>query len=96
MIDGEFHCIPQEEYVPPVRTQILADTIEPTWHPVTGEFCSSRTGMQKIAKAHGMEELGNERIPKKEYKPNKEAIIEALKHNAEKLGLRWSKHGSRR
>lgn len=77
-IDGEFRLIPAEEYEPSVRTQILTDTIEPTWHPATGEHCSSRTGMVKIAKAHGLEEIGNDHIPKKEYQPDRQKIRERL------------------
>lgn len=66
MIDGKFTLIPIEDSGPTVRTEILTDTIEPTWHPVSGEYCSSRTGMIKIAKQHGMEELGNDRIERKD------------------------------
>lgn len=86
MIDGVFTTIPIEESGPIVRTQILTDTIESTWHPVTGEYCSSRTGMVKKAKEHGMEELGNERIkPRDRYENQglKEDLIRAydqIKH----------------
>lgn len=66
MVDGEFKLIPSDEVEIPVRTQILTDTIEPTWHPATGEHCSSRTGMVKIAKSHGLEELGNDHIPQRD------------------------------
>lgn len=86
--NGEVLFIPVGSHEPVIRTQILTDTIEPTWHPVTGEYCSSRTGMQKIAKAHGLEELGNERIQPRRYEPDKKAIRERLIHGAQKLGIR--------
>ncbi len=80
MIDGQFTMIPMEESAPVVRTQILIDTINPTWHPATGEYCSSRTGMQKIAKQHDLIEVGNERLkPKERYSSAglKEDLIKA-------------------
>jgi hypothetical protein len=80
MVDGEFKLIPIEDVAPTVRTQILTDTIEPTWHPATGEYCSSRTGMVKIAKQHGLEELGNDRLHRRDNydKGNlKETLIRA-------------------
>lgn len=70
MIDGEFKLIPADEYSPQVTTQILTDTIPLTWHPVTGEYVDSRTRMIKIGKAHGLEELGNERVKPKKWQPS--------------------------
>lgn len=83
--------IPYDSYVPEnaprgAGLQVLPDTIEPTWHPVTGTYCSSRTGMVKIGKEHGLEQIGNEKIPpKKPWRPDKEKTIELLKHHYEQI-----------
>ena len=83
MVDGEFKLIPVDDYLPEnwkTSFQVLQDTIPDTWHPVTGQMCSSRTGMVKIAKAHGLEELGNEKIKTKKAGVQKDPErIERLK-----------------
>lgn len=89
MVDGEFKLIPIDEYQTEswrVSENVLPDTIPDTWHPVTGEYCSSRTGMIKIAKAHGLEERGNEKFTKKpQFNYNRSEVIEQMKHHHEQL-----------
>jgi len=87
-IAGEFKLIPIDEYVGDSHSrsyQVLEDTIPLTWHPATGEHCSSRTGMIKIAKAQGLEELGNDRIPKKKVKVDRNRTIEVMKDHYERI-----------
>lgn len=87
MIGGEFRLIPIDESydAPKPGHYVIPDTIPDTWHPATGQMCSSRTGMVKIAKAHGLEELGNERIKPREYKPDKAKIREAAINAYERI-----------
>lgn len=81
-VDGRLQLIPIEEYVPEsakTSYQVLQDTIADTWHPVTGEMCSSRTGMIKKAKEHGCEEW-SPGIKKQEIKIDRAEIRERLRH----------------
>jgi len=90
MENGEFRLIPEEDYVPEVRKtshQVLTDTIPLTWHPVTGGYCDSRTGMIKSAKAHGLEEW-SPGVKPKEYKPDRGQIRELMKHHYEQSRYR--------
>lgn len=57
------------------------DTMEPTQHPVTGEYLTSKSQFRKITKAHGREEIGDQthiRPEPKVDKITKDEIMQAV------------------
>ncbi|WP_430438992.1 hypothetical protein [Shinella sp.] len=49
---------PRSDTIP---TPMLAlDSMDPLWHPSTGEYLDSKSAFRAVTKAHGGEEVGNE------------------------------------
>lgn len=42
---------------------VIQDSMNPTWHPATGEILDSKSAFRKATKAAGCEEFGND-VPK--------------------------------
>lgn len=59
---------------------VIQDTMNPTWHPATGEVLDSKSAFRRATKAAGCEEFGND-VPKTRDRYNrgdlKESIIRA-------------------
>lgn len=54
-----------EEYRPPSTGRhhfIIDDTMDAALHPCTGEMIESKSKFREITRAHGCEEVGNERL----------------------------------
>lgn len=89
MVDGEFRLIPVGEVEHTPRVHVIQDSMEPTWHPATGETIDSKSAFRRLTKASGCEEVGNEplRLERPQFEPGS-GLKEAL------LGA-WEKHERR-
>lgn len=73
------------------RPYIATDTMEPTQHPCTGEYFTSKAKFRAVTKAHGCVEVGNDPArlrPKPKPKPDRNAIRKSLKKAAEIVASR--------
>ncbi len=89
MIDGEFRLIPLNEVEHQPRVHVIQDSMDPTWHPATGQRMDSKSSFRRATKASGCIELGSEplSLERKQYEPSsglKEALLNA-----------WEKHDRR-
>ncbi len=63
---------------------IIQDSMDATWHPITGEFIESKSEFRRRTKQAGCEELGNDR-PQARKEPldtpgRKEALLDAWEY----------------
>lgn len=85
--EGKFSLIPVEEACKPAgKVHVIQDSMDPTWHPCTGETMDSRSQFKRVTKAHGCIEVGNDPSvmnPKpREYQPItpvRQTLIQAYK-----------------
>jgi hypothetical protein len=63
---------------------VIQDSMNSTWHPITGEMIDSKSKFRKITKSHGCIEVGNEeqkqRPPETKDSDYTEAIIKAYEN----------------
>jgi hypothetical protein len=45
-----------------VAPYVISDTMDGTWHPVTGEMIDSKHKFREITRSAGCDEVGNERM----------------------------------
>lgn len=81
--DGEL--IPAEEAQRVRVHNVITDTMDGTWHPVDGAMYDSKSNFRKTTRAHGYQELGNEKFEAK--KPDRQNIKRSLLDTWDKLGL---------
>ncbi len=61
---------------------LLSDTMDPTEHPCTGEFMTSKSKFRQVTRANGCIEVGNDSSrlrPKTKPAPDREAIRHSIK-----------------
>ncbi len=44
---------------------VITDTMDHTWHPVTGEMIDSKSKFREITRSAGCDEVGNDRFPER-------------------------------
>ena len=57
-----FSTTPPEKKEKARSASVIQDSMEPTWHPCTGEKIDSKSRFRQITKAHGCVEVGNEKL----------------------------------
>ncbi len=50
------------ERLPNVAPYVISDTMDHTWHPVTGQMIDSKAKFRQITRSAGCDEVGNERM----------------------------------
>lgn len=79
----------QKESISP---NVIDDTMQAAWHPITGEVLESKSRFREVTRAHGCVEVGNELLSQKPERPYeglpKEEVREAILRSLDIHGCR--------
>jgi hypothetical protein len=53
------------ERLPNAAPYVISDTMDHTWHPVTGQMIDSKAKFRQITRSAGCDEVGNDRFPER-------------------------------
>lgn len=84
--DGKFLEVTNSNREVTPRTQIMTDTMPDTWHPCDGKKYDSKSAFRRVTKAHGCEELGNDKGDVAERYDSSKELKSDIIDAAKKLG----------